>query len=74
MKNNLSIHPRNWAVKGTGEKKDTSKPKKGGKYLRKAQKKLGIRRLAHAATVKSLKSTTPASAFKTPGSMRKDKN
>lgn len=62
----LSIHPRNWP-NGSGQKRDTSKPHKGGGKLAKKQARLSQRRLAHAATLK-----TPGmkpEGFKTPGSM-----
>lgn len=69
---NESIHPR---TKFGGQKSNTCKPQKdgGNGHLRRVQAKLASRRLAHAATVKNLPSTTPPSAYRTPGSMRIDK-
>lgn len=69
---NQSIHPR---VRSGGQKSDTSKPQKNGGngYRRRMEAKLAARRLAHSATVKSLPSTTPPSAYRAPGSMRLDK-
>lgn len=67
---NWSIHPRNWPGVH-GEKKDTSKPHKGGGKLAKKQARLSTRRLAHSATLK-----TPGikpEGFKTPGSMNQRK-
>lgn len=67
---NMSIHPR-----GTfkdGKKKNTAKPylKAGKGKLGKAMKRLGIRRVAHSATLKSLPSGHNPMEFKTPGSMK----
>lgn len=61
-----SIHPR---VALQGPKKNTCKPRNNNRKgkLAKAQAKLGMRRNAHAATIKIVKDPM---AFKTPGSMR----
>jgi hypothetical protein len=71
-----SIHPR--TTYKDGKKKNTSRPPKDANkgYLGKAQQKLHERRLAHTATLADLKrnSTFNPAAFRTPGSMRKDKN
>lgn len=69
---NESIHPR---VRSGGQKSNTCKPQKdgGNGHLRRVQAKLAQRRLAHAATIKSLPSTVPPTAYRAPGSMRLDK-
>jgi hypothetical protein len=55
--------------------KNTAKPcKRSGKgKLGKKQKKLGERRVAHAATLKSLPQTANPMGFKCPGSMNPKK-
>lgn len=64
-----SIHPRNWPSNAPGKLKNTCKPRNNNRKgkLAKASAKLARRRLAHSATVKSVKDPM---AFKTPGSMR----
>lgn len=77
MDRNLSIHPRNWPNMMNRQKRNTCVSSKDGKkhgYLRKIEKKLGIRRLECAATRKNLPSTINPEAYKIPGSMRLDKN
>ncbi len=44
-----------------------------GKKLRKARERLNRRRLAHAATLKSLPSNTDPRSYKAPGSLKKKK-
>lgn len=44
-----------------------------GKYLKKAQKKLNQRQVAHAATLKSLPSGANPMAYRQPGSMKRKK-
>lgn len=60
-----SIHPR---VSLQGPKKNTCKPRNNNRKgkLGKASAKLAQRRLAHSATIKSVKDPM---AFKAPGSM-----
>jgi hypothetical protein len=72
---NRSIHPRNWGLFKESKKLNTSKPQKdgGNGHLRRVQKKLAQRRLAHAATIKSLPSSSNPMAYRAPGSMRIDK-
>lgn len=69
---NQSIHPR---VRSGGQKSNTCAPQNpgGNGYRRRMEAKLAKRRLAHNSTIKSLPSTTPPSAYRTPGSMRLDK-
>ncbi|HRP36234.1 MAG TPA: hypothetical protein PLS50_00310 [Candidatus Dojkabacteria bacterium] len=73
---NLSIHPRNWPNMKNRQKKNTCAHPKDGRngYLKKAQEKLGIRRLMCAETRKGLSSVNNPEAFRVPGSMRLDKN
>jgi hypothetical protein len=49
--------------------KNTSKPHKGMGYLAKQQHRLHLRRLAHAAILKSLPSSANPAAYRSPGSM-----
>lgn len=69
MKNDNSIHPRNWST-GDGKTKNTCAPRNTNKKgkLAKKQTRLAARRLSHSATLKALPSNA-AAAFKTPGSM-----
>ena len=67
-----SIHPRNWMV-GTGVVKNTSKPWKGKGKLAKRHQRLHRRRMAHAATLKSLSAKILPTAFKQPGSYNQHK-
>jgi len=66
--NDQSIHPRVVNGRTAYAKSNTCI---GTGINRKAQKRLGARRLAHAATINSLKSGDSPLAYKTPGSMKK---
>jgi len=73
----VGIHER-YAPWGKGVKKSTCKPPReragigvGGKRFRKARARLEQRMIAHSSTLKSLSNTTPPSAFRKPGSMKK---
>lgn len=66
----MSIHPRSAIFGRNGEKKNTSKPHKGGGKLAKRQKRLTERRTAHSATLRSLPSNVNPAAFRAPGSMK----
>ena len=73
MEIQLSIHPRNWPSVGDGKKSNTCKarnPSRKGK-LAQAEKRRKIRRDDHATTIGRLPSKIPASAYRTPGSMKK---
>lgn len=53
---------------------NTAKPHKGGGKLGAKMDRLNRRRLAHAATIKSLPSSVNPGAFKAPGSMNQHKS
>lgn len=67
-----SIHPRNWSGMN-GPVKNTCKPWKGKGKLAKKQERLHKRRLAQAATLKTISAKIPPEAFKQPGSMNEHK-
>ena len=65
------MHPGVVNGRRVAPKENTSKPYKSGKgKLAQHQKRLGNRRNAHSYTVGHLPTNVPASAFKTPGSMK----
>lgn len=73
----VGIHER-YAPWAKGVKVNTCKPPRerkgigvGGKKFRKARVNLEQRMLAHKATIASLSNTTPPTAFRQPGSMKK---
>lgn len=71
--NDVSIHPRVIGNRTFHDKANTAKPHKGGGKLEKRQRDLGRRRVAHAATLKSLPSNVNQNCFRAPGSMNQHK-
>lgn len=69
--NDKGMHPGVINGKRVYPKVNTAEPYKSGKgKLAQHQRRLGQRRSAHSQTIARLPGNTPATAFKTPGSMK----